>query len=82
MEFNEKLKGVENLAEETNRYLFLQCFNNIEFALNGAREASVINPSERNILIQEQLEEFAEINKEYYQEAKKYFEEMITKQYM
>lgn len=70
-----QLQGRHDLHPETNKFLFMQCSNDIQRALNGAREAAEINPSERNILVRDELETFYELNKEFYQEAKEYFEE-------
>ena len=68
-----QLIGKENLSYETTIYLFTNCFNDINYALNGAREAATIKPSEKNVRVLNELEEFAKINEAYYQEAKEYF---------
>lgn len=77
-EFNEKLTGVELLSEAANKFLFLQCFNDIDHAINGAREAATLKPTTENTALLCELEYFYQNNKIFYTEAKKISSNIIT----
>lgn len=73
-----KLQGKENLSERANKFLFLELLNDIDSALNGAREAAEIKPTIENVELLRELEAFYTTNAEYYAEAKRVFNNNIN----
>lgn len=60
------IKNKEKLSNDTSKYLFAECLNDIDRALNGAREAAKVNPTEKNKRILYELEVFFQDNEAYY----------------
>ncbi len=61
-----ELINKEKLSAATSIYLFAQCANNIDYAIKGAKDAFRINPTDKNKLILQELEEFLKDNTDYY----------------